>query len=198
MKSSAIILVCFASGILGAASSLLPPFLLSSDLPKYALCALLFLVGVGIGSSPEAWQLLRRLSFKAVLVPAAAIVGTLVGVASVSFGIPGVSLRESLAIGSGFGYYSLSSILVAQFRGDMLGVLALLANIMREIVTLLMAPVLARYFGDLAPIAAGGATAMDTTLPVIIKSVGTQYAIVAVSSGMLLTLLVPVLTSLLL
>jgi uncharacterized membrane protein YbjE (DUF340 family) len=63
----------------------------------------------------------------------------------------------------------------------------------REFITLIGTPLLARYFGRLAPIASGGATSMDTTLPVITRSVGTDYAVISVVNGVVLTALVPLL-----
>jgi len=77
-------------------------------------------------------------------------------------------------------------------------VIALLSNIIREIATLLLAPLLARYLGRLAPVAAGGATAMDTTLPIIVQVSGEEYGVMAIVSGVLLTTAVPVLVTLLL
>jgi uncharacterized membrane protein YbjE (DUF340 family) len=79
-----------------------------------------------------------------------------------------------------------------------LGAVTLLANILRELLTLVLAPMMARYFGSLGPVVAGGATAMDTTLPVIVKFSGREYTLLAVFSGMILTFLVPVLIGLLL
>ena len=80
----------------------------------------------------------------------------------------------------------------------MLGVIALLSNIFREVLTILLVPLLARFFGKLAPIASGGATCMDTTLPVIHRHLGPRYAVLAAISGIVLTMLVPVLVPLLL
>jgi uncharacterized membrane protein YbjE (DUF340 family) len=100
-----------------------------------------------------------------------------------------------MAVGAGFGYYSLSSIFIAQISGETLGVIALLSNIMREIFTLLMTPVLVLYFGKLAGIASGGATSMDTTMPVIVKYSGKEWGIVAVFSGVVLSVAVPFLVS---
>jgi uncharacterized membrane protein YbjE (DUF340 family) len=107
--------------------------------------------------------------------------------------VPGVGFRESLAVGAGFGYYSLASVLIAHIGGKTLGVIALLANMTREFITLIGTPLLARYFGRLAPIASGGATSMDTTLPVITRSVGTEYAVISVVNGVVLTALAPLL-----
>ncbi len=77
-----------------------------------------------------------------------------------------------MAVGAGFGYYSLSSIFIADFRGAELGTVALLCNVMRELFTLLAAPLVARWFGPLAAVSIGGATTFDTTLPIITQSAG--------------------------
>lgn len=126
------------------------------------------------------------------------VVGSLLGAGAVAvfFGIGGV--REGLAVGAGFGYYSLSSILITQLHGEELGVIALLSNVFREVITLALAPMLYRYWGRLAPIACGGATSMDTTLPVIHRLVGTRLSLLSVVNGIVLSLLVPILVPLLL
>jgi len=198
MKSSLAILGCLVAGILVSAAHLLPAFLLRSEVAAGVLFALLFLVGVGIGGNPEMRELLRRLDPRMALVPLVAVIGTLLGVGIISIAVPGVRLREALAVGAGFGYYSLSSVLITQIRGETLGVLALLANVLRELATLVASPLLARYFGRLAPIVSGGATATDTTLPIIVQCAGEEYAVLAVFSGMVLSLLVPFLITFLL
>jgi uncharacterized membrane protein YbjE (DUF340 family) len=198
MKNSLIIVAFFTAGILFGIFIPGLRFLNKTDISRYALCGLLFLIGVGIGGDRRTQRAMRSLDLRIVLVPLAVILGTLVGSFGVALFLPGLKLREVLAVGSGFGYYSLSSVIITQIRGPVLGVIGLMANIAREIMTLLTAPLLARYLGNLAPIAAGGATAMDTTLPVIIRFSGKEYAVVAVFSGIVLTLLVPVLVTLLL
>lgn len=106
------------------------------------------------------------------------------------------SLTDCLAVGSGFGYYSLSSIFITEYRGGELGTVALLANIIREILTLLAAPLLVRWFGRLAPISAGGATTMDTTLPVIMQASGQEFVVVSIFHGFLVDFSVPFLVTL--
>ena len=59
----------------------------------------------------------------------------------------------------------------------------------------MLTPVLVKYFGKLAPIASGGATTSDTTLPVIMKYSGKEYVLGAVIQGIILTLLVPIIIS---
>ncbi|MCA9936707.1 MAG: lysine exporter LysO family protein [Ardenticatenaceae bacterium] len=198
MRSSLIILAFFLSGLLLAYGVDFDGWTAVADYTIYALYVLLFLVGVGVGSSQDALAVLRRVNWKIILVPLAIVLGTMLGVGLVSLALSGVSLREGLAVGAGFGYYSLSSIVISQLHSEQLGVVALLANVLREMLTLLLTPLMVRYFGKLAPIAAGGATAMDTTLPIITRFTGSEYAVIAVFSGLVLTVLVPFLVTLIL
>lgn len=198
MKNSLVMVGFFAAGTLMSLSLLIPARITEHDLSPYALYLLMFLVGVAMGSDHKAWAMMKNVKFRILLVPLSVIIGTLSGVSIISLFLEGTTVRESLAVGAGFGYYSLSSVLIGQISGKALGVVALMSNISREIITLLGAPLLAKYFGKLAPIASGGATAMDTTLPVINKCSGKEYTAISVFSGVVLTILVPFLVTLIL
>ena len=168
---------------------------IENDLSKYALMLLLVFVGISVGLNPKTWEVLKNAKFYILLVPLAAIIGSLAGAAVISFFLPQIKLTQALAVGSGFGYYSLSSILIAELDSNRLAVIALLANIFREIVTLLFTPLMVKYFGRIAPITVGGATSMDTTLPIITQFSGKEYVIISIFNGTVLTILVPVLVS---
>ena len=206
MKTSLIIVGCFAvgmllPGLLPDASALLHQSTVASE---YVLYALLFLVGIGIGSDPELPNIIRSFSPRVLVVPAATIVGTIAFSALTIFLLPHRTLADCLAIGSGMGYYSLSSVLITQLRtpdagitiAAELGTIALIANIVRELITLLASPALARLFGPLAPICAGGATTADTTFPIVTQTVGSRYAFVAIIHGIIVDASVPFLVSL--
>lgn len=195
MRASLIILLFFLAGLLMGVSGILPENLNSKDLSTWALYLLMFLVGISIGADHRALDALKAYGIKLFLVPLATIVGTFAGVAVIHFLTTNLMLGESLAVGAGFGYYSLSSIIIGELHSEALGVTALLANVMREIITLLMAPLFLVWFGKLAPIASGGATSMDTTLPVITRASGKDFAIVSLFHGMVLTILVPLLVT---
>ncbi len=192
MKGSLIIIAFFATGVLLGVSNKLPQNLIPSAWSNYALYLLMFLAGVGIGADRQSWKVIRAINLKILLVPAGIIAGTFIGVAISSLLIPSLQLREVLAVGAGFGYYSLSGIFISELHSQTLGVIALVSNILREIFTLLFVPLLVKYFGNLAGIASGAATAMDTTLPVISKYSGRDYAIISLFSGIVLTILVPI------
>ncbi|MDY6915275.1 MAG: lysine exporter LysO family protein [Candidatus Cloacimonadota bacterium] len=195
MKNSIIILTFFIIGILLGTSGLQSQFLIETDLSLYALYFLILLVGVSIGADRKSWQILWKAKLRILLVPLTTILGTLIACALISPLLENVGLKESLAIGSGFGYYSLSSIIITQKAGEFLGVIALLANIIRELITLLFTPFMVKFFGKIAPISAGGATSMDTTLPIITRFSGHQYAFIAIVHGTILTILVPILVN---
>ena len=190
MKGSLTVVAFFCAGcLMGVANDF--QFDLH-DLSMYVLYALMFQVGIGIGSNKQLKELVKSLRPKMLLVPMATIVGTLLFSAFASLLLSQWSVFDCMAVGSGFAYYSLSSILITQFKGPSiglqlateLGTIALLANISREILTLLAAPLLVRWFGNLAPISAGGATTMDTTLPIITRTAGQQFVVVSSSTGL--------------
>lgn len=195
MKGSLIILSFFVAGLFLGLYEFLPQVLMENDYSEYALWVLMFLVGVGIGADRDSLKTLFKANFKILMVPASVVIGSLIGTAVMALFMPEMTLSNSMAVGAGFGYYSLSSIIITKEVGAALGVIALLSNIMREIITLLASPLFAKYFGKIAPIASGGATAMDTTLPIITKFSGKDYAIISVFSGIVLTILVPFLVS---
>ena len=195
MKNSLIILSFFILGVVLGISKNLPDEIMKTDFSMIALYTLMFMVGVGIGADKNSWTVLRTMKIKIFLVPLGVVIGTFAGTSLIWLILPGFKLKEVLAVGAGFGYYSLSSLFITQLSGETLGVIALLSNLMRELFTLLATPVLVRYMGKLAGIASGGATSMDTTLPVISKYSGKEWVIVSVFSGVVLTILVPFLVT---
>lgn len=196
MKGSLTIVGFFILGIIVSHYNLLPLSLISTNISFYALCGLMFFVGVSIGSDTSTFKNFRQLNVRFALLPLMTILGTLTGCIIVSFFLSNRSISDCCAVGSGFGYYSLSSIIITEYRGAELGTIALLSNIMREIIALLCAPILVKYFGKLAPISVGGATTMDTTLPIITQSCGKDFVVISIFHGCLTDFSVPFLVTL--
>lgn len=191
MKGSLIVVFFFLLGVLGGQIQCLPFNVAETDVSFYTLCALMFSVGLSIGNDPQTIKNFRSLNPRLVFLPIMTILGTLAGAALASLLIEEKSVTECMAVGSGFGYYSLSSIFITEYKGAELGTLALLSNILREIITLLAAPLLVRWFGNLAPISSGGATTMDTTLPIITQYSGQQFVVVSIFHGFVVDFSVP-------
>ena len=194
MKGSLIIVAFFAAGILCGRADVLPQWVSSSTVSMTALCALLLCVGMGIGSNPDMKSEFRSLNPRVALLPLATILGSWAG-AAIAFLVLQRTITDCLAISSGFAYYSLSSIFLTEYRGIELGTIALVANLVREAITLLGTPLLARIFGPLAPISAGGATTMDTTLPIITHACGQRFTILAIFHGFIVDFTVPFLVT---
>lgn len=194
MKGSLIIVGFFILGIVCGLMGWLPS--LDDNLSFLTLCALLFCVGMTVGNNTTLLKSFKRLDPRLMLLPLMTIIGTLAATTVAALGLPHRSLSDCLAVGSGFGYYSLSSILITQYRGPDLGTVALLANIIREVITLLGAPLMVRWFGPLAPISSGGATTMDTTLPIISRTSGEEFVILSLFHGFLVDFSVPFLVTL--
>lgn len=191
MKGSLIIISFFISGIIAGLTGLIPESFAEGNIAFYALCTLLFFVGAGVGSDSSIVSRFRTLDIRMSLLPLGTILGTFAGALAAVLLLNGRSATDCLAIGSGFGYYSLSSIFITEYKGAALGTIALLSNIVREMITLLLSPLLVKVAGPLAPIAAGGVTSMDTTLPIIMDSSGKQYAVVSLFHGFILEFSIP-------
>ena len=196
MKGSLIIVGFFVLGALCGVYHLIPYDFTQSKLSFYALCALMFSVGVSVGNDPQTLRNFRSLNPRLIFLPVMTILGTLAGCAVVSLFLSHRSVTDCMAVGAGCGYYSLSSIFITEYKGPELGTIALLSNITREIITLLFAPLLVRWFGNLAPISAGGATTMDTTLPIITRYSGQSFVVVSIFHGFVVDFSVPFLVTL--
>ncbi|WP_333578563.1 lysine exporter LysO family protein [Leyella stercorea] len=191
MKGSLIVVAFFVLGVLAGRSGSMPEWMLSSGTSFVALCALLLCVGISIGLNPDMKSEIKSLNPRLVLLPVATILGSWMGAMAAFFLMNNDvcsllhhrQLTDCLAVDSGFAYYSLSSIFITEYRGAELGTIALLANIIREMITLLLTPLLAKWFGPLAPISSGGATTMDTTLPIITQTVGQRYVALSIYHG---------------
>ena len=195
MKDILLIVGIFILGIVLGIFKVIPENVDITALSEYALYALLLFFGIGIGSDKDSLAAVKRMKGTIILLPLIIVTGSLVfSLISLVF-IRGLTANEVLSVSAGMGYYSLSSILISKLHGETLGTIALISNLFREVFTLLVLPFAVKYTGKLSPIASGGATSMDTTLPVVVKFSGKEYVMISVYSGVVITVLVPVLVS---
>lgn len=153
------------------------------------LYAMLFFVGLELGMKKGLRKSIRQLGIGFIVLPILVAAGSILGGLGAGL-LVNFKGWQGAAVGAGFGWYSLSSVMLAG-HDPVLAATAFLSNIIREVIALLFIPLLARFIHPWAGIAAGGATAMDTTLPVIVKSSGSEYAIQSFISGVILSILAP-------
>lgn len=104
----------------------------------------------------------------------------------------GLGSKEGLMLSSGFGWYTVSGILTAKFISHQAGAASFFIDFLREIIAIVLIPIFGRK--NAVPfIAYGGATSLDFTLPVIKVNLGDDAVPIAITSGMILTVLVPIL-----
>jgi uncharacterized membrane protein YbjE (DUF340 family) len=182
-----------ALGILCGGLFLSPEMTAGMDtLMSYALMILLVSVGIEVGTNKTVFWKIREYHIKILAIPLGVAVGSISG--GILLGIfLGDAPNVSAAISSGFGFYSVSAVILRELGGSRLGTVAFMTNMFRELLSYLLIPLVAKYCGRYAAIAPSGATAMDTTLPAIAKSTDHETALMAVITGVVLTALVPIL-----
>ena len=197
MKLSLNILLSVGLGV-ALGCFVLPPSIIGSTdiIIDIGLMVLLFFVGIDIGRHKDVVEKIKKLGFKIVLIPIAIILGSLVGgiVGGIILRIP---IRYASAVGSGLGWYTLSSILLAGHSTE-ISTLAFLSNVVREIIALIFIPIIAKHIGNHEAIAPAAATAMDTSLPIIAKSTDSETSIIAFITGTICTMSVPIILPLIL
>lgn len=192
LAGSAWQLACIVAGLLIGfilPKSYLPP----EKSGTYALMLLVFLVALQLrGNRITLRQVMlnRRGMETAALCTVSALVGGLIFAAMQD----DVSWNQGLALASGFGWYSLSGIIISEVYGPIWGSIALLNDLARELFALIFIPLLMSRYPSTAVASAGG-TSIDFTLPVIQASGGLGVVPLAISCGFILNILPPILMS---
>lgn len=157
---------------------------------EYALIFLLALVGIQLRNSGMTLRqivLNRRGMIVAIVVAVSALAGG--AIASLLLSLP---LKTGLAMASGYGWYSLSGIVLTDSFGPVIGSAAFFNDLARELCAIMLIPTLVRSSRSSA-LGLCGATSMDFTLPVLQRSGGLDMVPPAIVHGFLLSLIAPVL-----
>ena len=162
----------------------------ASTASEYALIFLLFLVGVQLrGSGMTLRQI--RLNRRGTLVSVVVLLSALLG-GAIAAALLGLPLKAGLALASGFGWYSLSGILMTEAFGPVIGSAAFFNDLVRELPAIMLIPALiARHRSSALGLC--GATAMDFTLPVLQRAGGNEIVPAAIVHGFVMSLLAPLL-----
>lgn len=159
------------------------------------LSLLMLSVGVSVGANRLVFRKLRENNLKLLVIPGAIIAASVLGgyLTGLLFGM---EPHVSMAVASGLGWYSLSGVMLTELAGAEIGALTFLSNVLREILSFLIIPTIAKYCNRYTAIAPAAATSEDTTLPMIMKCTDEEVAVVSVINGFLCSLAVPFLIEL--
>lgn len=202
MRGSLVTVAFFVAGVTMGAAGLVPGWIDANALSAWMLYLLIWLVGFGLGANP------RREMFKGkwsmFLIAPVSVIGTIAG-GSLAAALPwGLNAADSVTAVSGMGYYSLSSQIIINMKSAVighdlalnLGTIAFIGNIIREIITLLFAPVISRFGGCYALVGAAGVTSLDVTLPSIRATCGDAAVPAALINGIMLEVATPFIVTL--
>ena len=162
-----------------------------SLLIQFGLYLLLFFIGIDIGKNDNILNDLKKLNKKVLFLPFITIISSLAGGAVASI-LLSLSMGESVAVSAGMGWYSFSAIELSKVSVE-LGGIAFLSNIFRELLAIFLIPIVAKKIGPFESVSIGGATAMDSVLPIINKSNPAEISIISFYSGLVISIVVPIL-----
>ena len=161
-----------------------------SQIINLLLFILLFVIGhqmrIGGVALKDAIFNTTGLKLAAIIIISSLIAGV------ISALILNIPIGRGLMLSSGFGWYTLSSILDSQLIHQDFGTTAFFIDFSRELVAIIFLPSLGRYF-PVSMVGYCGGTAMDFSLPIIKQNLHSNCVILAISSGMILSLAVPIL-----
>lgn len=157
------------------------------------LLVFMFIIGLDMAYSPldRSW-----LNWKILLVPISCVIGSILGALVCQIWIKDIKLLDLLMLSQGYGFYSMSGIVVTELRNAQLGSIALINDLFREVFAIILMYVIGWRYPRSA-ISSAGATAMDVTLPMVKQACGNNFIPHAMVSGFILSILAPIAVSIL-
>ena len=156
----------------------------------YVLVVLIFCVGIQLrnnGISIRAVFFNQRGMITGVIFVFTSLLGGIIGAQVLN-----VPIVQGLAVSSGLGWYSLSSVTLNNAWGPIWGSIAFFNDLSRELISLFIVPLFMQQYRSTA-IGYTGATAIDCTLPIIQKAGGVEVLPLAFSFGFITNIAPPIL-----
>jgi len=180
------VVLLIGSVIIGLIIGRLTHFELPSGTVEIVLYSLVALVGLDLSK-----EKIEKKFFKDIILAiVSTILGTLSFVLILSFILP-LKRLETLLAASGFGWYSLSAVLISSSYSAYIGSISFFANVLRELIAIVISPFAIRK-SRYGTISVAGATSMDTLLGIIATYSDRETALVSFGHGFIVSLLVPV------
>jgi len=180
------VVLLIGSVIIGLIIGRLTRFELPSGTVEIVLYSLVALVGLDLSKE----KVEKKFFEDIILAIVSTILGTLSFVLILSFILP-LKRLETLLAASGFGWYSLSAVLISSSYSAYIGSISFFANVLRELIAIFISPFAIRK-SRYGTISVAGATSMDTLLGIIATYSDRETALVSFGHGFIVSLLVPV------
>lgn len=164
---------------------------ISGNLLIGGLCVLLFFVGLDLGRQGTVVENFKKVGIRILAFPIASILGCLIFAAISSLVLP-MTAKQTMAVASGFGWYTLAPVMLAKSSAE-LSAISFLHNVMREMIGIMVIPIVAKHIGYIESCSVPGAAAMDVCLPIVEKSTNSETTIYAFVMGVALSTAVPIL-----
>lgn len=160
----------------------------ADSLVELFLIALLFVIGIEIGKDAKV-EKFKEVWKDSVFLCVGTIIGSLMAGLVLSF-LLHLDLKLSASVALGMGWYSLTGPFLAKTIGSFAGALGFTSNFLREVMTIFLYP---KLNDKKAAISIGGATTMDSTLPIISSFSNPQISLIAFVHGFIISAAVPLL-----
>lgn len=158
------------------------------------LCLLLLFVGIDIGYEGTVIKNLKKVGTRVLVFPFASIAGSLLMAFVASFILP-MSWNESLAVGAGLGWYTLAPAIIMN-HSPFVGTVSFIHNLMRELLGIILMPLVAKKLGYLEAMSLPGSASMDVCLPIVEKVTSGDIVVYSFITGAVMSMAVPVLVPL--
>ncbi|NBH60295.1 lysine exporter LysO family protein [Anaerotruncus sp. 80] len=159
------------------------------------LCIMIGSIGFDMGLSGTVIAQVKHIGFRVLIFPAAVIVGTAVSSVIMSFFLP-LSVRECIAIGFGFGWYTFAPVAISSAGHVMAGAVSFMHNVFRETFGIILLPILAKKIGYIEACSLPGVAAGDMGLSLVEKALRPDIVVYSFAIGMSESILIPLLVTL--
>ncbi|MGC8820089.1 MAG: lysine exporter LysO family protein [Fervidobacterium sp.] len=161
-------------------------FQFQGKIVEIILYTLVFLVGIDLSKE----KLEKKLVKDILLTTFSTVIGTLTFAFILSLFLP-LKKLEVLLSASGFGWYSLSAIIITNTYSAYIGSISFFSNVIRELIAIVLSPFALKH-SKYATISVAGATSMDTLLGIISMYSDRETALVSFGHGFIISMLVPI------
>lgn len=159
------------------------------------LTLLLGVIGFQLGLAGTVVEQLKMIGFRVLIFPVSVLLGTTVVAVLISFILP-LTLRESLAVSYGFGWYTFAPVAISNAGHVIASAVSFMHNVIREMGGIVLIPLLAKKIGFIEVTSLPGVAAMDIGLTLVEKATRPDIIVYSFAIGMSQSLLVPILVPL--